>query len=252
MQNFLKKNIFAIFVLIVVEINFVLPYIEKHKQVKQNTINNKEIDAGVYIAVEFIKEAEKLELKPYNALAHESSAICYGNTMNDYLKRFGHIEKEDWRQKYFCELLVAEKVVEYKEKLLPFLENINDRYVIAGILSLVYNLKNNDIAFKKTKLFQKLNEFSIFLSIPKATNQYSVEFMERFTKAQNEVIKEWLGINKTQGTVFTKGLLNRRQAELEALLCNANAIKSHDVFLKCKNEVRLQYTYIFLENHGQR
>lgn len=248
MQNFLKKNIFAIFVLIVVEINFVLPYIEKHKQVKQNTINNKEIDAGVHIAVEFIKEAEKLELKPYNALAHESSAICYGNTMNDYIAKFGNIKTT----KSKCGLLALEKIIEYKEKLLPFLENINDRYVIAGVLSLVYNLKNNDIAFKKTKLYQKLNEFNIFLSIPKATNQYTVEFMERFIKLQNEVIKEWLDINKTQGTVFTQGLLNRRQAELASLFCNAKAIKSHDVFLKCKNETRLQYTYIFLENHGQR
>ena len=239
-------------ILIAFGVNFIPPYLEKHKQAKQNSINNKEIDAGVYIATEFIKEAEKLKLKPYNALAHEPSAICYGNTMNDYLKRFGYIEKEDWRQKHFCELLVAEKVIEYKQKLLPFLANINDRYVIAGILSLVYNLKNNDIAFKKTKLFQKLNEFSVFLSIPKATNQYTVEFMWHFTKLQNEVIEEWLDINKTQGTVFTKGLLNRRQAELKSLFCNAKAIQNHDVFLKCKNEVRLQYTYIFLENHGQR
>jgi GH24 family phage-related lysozyme (muramidase) len=246
MKNFLKRNIFAILILIVFGVNFIPPYLEKRKQVKQNTINNKEIDAGVYIAVEFIKEAEKLELKPYNAMAHESSAICYGNTMSDYIGKFGNIKAT----KSKCNLLALEKVIEYKEKLLPFLENINDRYVIAGILSLVYNLKNNDIAFKKTKLFQKLNDFSVFLSIPKATNQYTVEFMERFTKAQNEIIKEWLDINKTQGTVFTKGLLNRRQAELESLFCNAKAIKSHDVFLKCKNEVRLQYTYIFLENYG--
>lgn len=248
MQNLFKRNVFTILILIVLAVNFIPQYLEKHKQKKINEINNQEIDAGVEIALEFIKTAEKLELKPYNALAHESSAICYGNTMSDYIAKFGNIKAN----KKNCDLLALEKVAEYKEKLLPFLENINDRYVIAGILSLVYNLKNNDIAFKKTKLFQKLNEFSVFLSIPKATNQYTVEFMERFIKAQNEIIKEWLDINKTQGTVFTKGLLNRRQTELESLFCNAKAIKSHDVFLKCKNEVKLQYTYIFLENNGKR
>lgn len=247
MINLFKKNIFTIITLIAFGVNFIPEYCKKHKQIKQNTINSIEIDAGVEIALDFIKKAEKLELKPYNAMAHESSAICYGNTMSDYITKFGNVKAT----KKNCDLLALEKVIEYKEKLLPFLENINDSYVVAGILSLVYNLKNNDIAFKKTKLFKKLDEFTVFLSIPKATNQYTVEFMERFTKLQNEVIKEWLDINKTQGTVFTKGLLNRRQAELESLFCNAKAIKSHDVFLKCKNEVRLQYTYIFLENHGK-
>ena len=165
-----------------------------NNQSKQQTITQIKDNNHLY-AVELIKQLEGYANKPYNAYEGGfAKYVCYGNRVDEYKSMYNtyNITKEN------CDDMINRKVDEYEQIMLKdnlILENANQH---GAVLSLIYNIKNNYSAFKKTRLHKYL--------------QYN-------PSNKKAIIKEWMEFGKVNNN-YDDALLARRVNELINFIYN--------------------------------
>lgn len=140
--------------------------------------NNLVIDESF----DLIAKMEELRLRQYKGLGHNEFAICYGNSLKEYKRRF----KTNIGTKENCDIMLKEKIEKLFDDIKEDGLSLKDDDQYVALISLAYNLRGNYNAIKGTNLYQHL--------------QYGQDV--------DGIITEWFDFSHVKGEIIC-GLLKR-------------------------------------------